>query len=101
MKQYVIPSIKYVLTVMLTLLFVFLCSCTSKSSRTLNEIPILSSSVEKIVIIDRIYTPIGYSDNDPIYRYKVKRIERGVVDFVDIDYPFDTNDTIMYQFWNK
>lgn len=100
MKTYVIPSVKYVLTIMLTLLFVFLCSCTSKSGH-LTDIPALSPSVEKIVIIDRIYTPIGYSGDDPIYRYKVKRLNQGVVDFVDIDYPFDTGDTIMYQFWNK
>ncbi len=87
---------------MLTLLFVFLCSCTSKSGQLINgNIPILSSSVEKIVVIDRVFYAIDYNNGDTIYKYKVKRIDKGVVDFVDLDYPFDTNDTIMYQFWNK
>lgn len=82
-------------------LIVILCmtSCTgcSKSGRIVT--PLLSEA-ERVVIIDRIYTPIGFSDDDPIYRYKVKRIDKGVVDFVDLDYLFNINDTILYQFWN-
>ena len=96
MKKNIISAIKLVLIVMATCALVFFTSCTgcSKSGR---DIPM---PAEKVVIIDRIYLPVGYSGDDPIYRYKVKRIKKNVVDFVDLDYLFDINDTILYQFWN-
>lgn len=96
MKKYVIPSVKLVIIIMAMLFLVVFCSsCTSKSGR---DISLPATSAEKVVIIDRIYLPIGYSGDDPVYRYKVNRIDRGVVDFIDIDYLFDVNDTILYQF---
>lgn len=97
MKKNIIAAIKYVLIIMATCALVFFTSCTgcSKSGRDY-----LSTATETVVIIDRVYLPVGYSDGDPIYRYKVKRIEKGVVDFIDLDYLFDVNDTILYQFWN-
>ena len=83
-----------IIFILLMLALVLLTGCESKSGQIVANNPL-----EKIVILDR--TLVGYSDNDPIYRYKVKRIDKGVVDFVELDYPFDTNDTIMYRFWNK
>lgn len=100
MKKYVIPSVKLVIIIMAMLFLVVFCSSCTGCSKSRRDISLPATSAEKVVIIDRIYLPIGYSDGDPIYRYKVKRIEKGVVDFIDIDYLFEVNDTILYQFWN-
>jgi hypothetical protein len=100
MKRNIIAAIKYVLIIMATCALVFFTSCTGCSKSGRDILP-PAVNVEKVVIIDRVYTPISYSGGDPIYRYKVKRIEKGVVDFIDLDYLFDVNDTILYQFWNE
>lgn len=99
MKRNIIAAIKYVLIIMATCALVFFTSCTGCSKSGRDILP-LATSVEKVVIINRVYTPIDYSGGDPIYRYKVKRIEKGIVDFIELDYLFDVNDTILYQFWN-
>lgn len=53
---------------------------------------------EKVVIIqDEVYTPGLRYDG---YKYKVKRIEKGVISYVFVECQLSVGDTILYRFQN-
>ena len=77
MKKYFIVLVSLVL----------LASCTSKSGQ-LDKLPL-----EKVVVIDVRPTP-DYTR----YQYKVKRIEKGVTDYIYDINRYEVGDTILKRF---
>jgi hypothetical protein len=52
----------------------------------------------RLVIIDRLPYPAAIIDGDTCYTYKVYRIHNHTVDYVEIDFPFEVGDTIIFQY---
>ena len=92
MKMNLKPALVYMLIIMIGCALTFFTSCTSKSGHYV-AIPI-----EKVVVIDMTPHPEISAAGEPIYSYKVKRIELGVMDYMSTDYLFEAGDTIRYKF---
>jgi hypothetical protein len=78
----------------LTMLVMFASiSCTSQSSKLAN-IP-----MEKVVILDS-FKPISMdkTNDGKMYKYKVKRITKGVVDIIYEYNQYEAGDTIFHRF---
>lgn len=78
------------LTFSLLIAFLMLSGCTERARQKLSIKP--APALEKVVIID-CTDILGRS-----YHYKVKRIEKGVVTFIDDDSLYTKGDTIFHSF---
>jgi len=89
-KEHIVATLKVLAIIACTVAFAFLfCSCQSKSGQLAKAEP------EKVVILDS--TPRSYV-TDVGYTYKVKRFEKGVVDFIYDRRLLEQGDTIFYRF---
>jgi hypothetical protein len=81
-----------VLVILFVIVISMLSSCTEVARQNLTKIKTPINSVEKVVILNRFIT------NTPNYSYKVKRIEKGVVTFIELPLPYEIGDTIFHRF---
>lgn len=75
------------------------CTSCSESSRVIAARELSAKQSEKIVILDNGLVEVK-PNGDTFRRYKIKRLEKGVVDYVTLtfDKKFSTGDTILYTF---
>lgn len=84
----------FILLMLVIIGIVFLTSCTSRSA----NIPHPNYKAERVVVLDS--DPYIYLRDVPNTPYKVKRIEKGVVTWVNIlgKSKYEIGDTILYTF---
>lgn len=91
------PSQKAVTVYIILLLLLavaLLCGCESKSGKLVKNS--IATPVEKVVILDSY--PPAVHEQYTMYKYKVKRIEHGVVDTIYERDLYEVGDTIYTSF---